>query len=293
MTITLLDGGLGQELVRRSGHKATPLWATQVMLDQPELVQAIHADYFAAGAEIATTNTYAIHRDRLDGTGFEHCFEALHRAALDAALRARDAHGAGRIAGSIGPLGASYRVDVMPPHAEAVALFAETAGIIAPECDLLLVETVASLEQTRAAMEAVAHHGKPVWIAFTVDDEDGMRLRSGEALADALPLCAAAEALLVNCSVPEVMPAALEVLAAAGKPIGAYANAFTRISKAFLESRSTIDALQARRDLDPQAYAEHVLRWIDQGAVIVGGCCETRPAHIAELSRQLGRATAS
>ncbi|TVS17482.1 MAG: homocysteine S-methyltransferase family protein [Gammaproteobacteria bacterium] len=289
MAITLLDGGLGQELVRRSGRPPTPLWATGVMLDRPELVQAIHADFFAAGAEIATTNTYAIHRDRLEGTGFENRFQVLHRVALDAALRARDAHGAGTIAGSIGPLGASYRSDVMPPHDEAVALFAEVAGLIAPDCDLLLIETVASLEQAGAAMAGATGHGKPVWIAFTVDDEDGARLRSGERLADALPLCGEAEALLANCSAPEAMPAALGVLAAAGKPMGAYANAFTQITKAFLENRSTVDALEARRDLGPQVYADHALGWLDQGASIVGGCCETGPAHIAELARQLGR----
>lgn len=289
MAITLLDGGLGQELVRRSGRPPTPLWATRVMLEQPELVRDIHADYFAAGADMATTNTYAIHRDRLAGTGFENRFEALHRAALDAALRARDAHGAGWIAGSIGPLGASYRADVMPPHGEAVALFAEMAKLIAPDCDLLLIETVASLEQTRAAMEGVAGHGKPVWISFTVDDEDGSRLRSGEALSEALLLCAGAEALLANCSAPEAMPAALDVLAPAGKPMGAYANAFSRITKAFLENGSTVDALQARRDLGPRAYADHALSWVDQGATIVGGCCETRPIHIAELARQLDR----
>ena len=62
--ITLLDGGMGQELVARSGDEPTPLWATRVMIHHPELVRAIHDDYFAAGATVATTNTYAIHHDR-------------------------------------------------------------------------------------------------------------------------------------------------------------------------------------------------------------------------------------
>ncbi|MGB8815569.1 MAG: homocysteine S-methyltransferase family protein, partial [Paracoccaceae bacterium] len=57
--ITLLDGGMGQELLARTGDAPTPLWATQVMLDHPNVVRDIHADYFAAGATVATTNTYA------------------------------------------------------------------------------------------------------------------------------------------------------------------------------------------------------------------------------------------
>ena len=89
--ITLLDGGMGQELVARSGDEPTPLWATRVMLDHPGMVREIHADYFAAGATIATTNTYAIHHDRLERFDLDDQFEALHCAALAAGGR-----GAGR-----------------------------------------------------------------------------------------------------------------------------------------------------------------------------------------------------
>ena len=69
--ITLLDGGMGQELVARSGDDPTPLWATRVMIDHPGMVRDIHSDYFNAGASVATTNTYAIHHDRLDRFGLD------------------------------------------------------------------------------------------------------------------------------------------------------------------------------------------------------------------------------
>ncbi|MFP7569167.1 homocysteine S-methyltransferase family protein [Marivita sp. S2033] len=281
--ITLLDGGMGQELISRSGATPTPLWATQVMLEHPELVREIHSDYFNAGAEVATTNTYALHRDRLEGTGLESDFSRLYRTAIEAALSARDRHGSGQIAGSIGPLGASYRADVQPPHDQAVALYSEVAATLAGDCDILLIETVASLAQTRATVQAALGHGKPVWIAFTVDDEDGALLRSGEPLADAIPLCTDATAMLANCSAPEAMPAALDVLATSGKPTGAYANAFTQITKDFLKDKPTVDALHRRRDMGPKTYATHAMTWVEHGATIIGGCCETGPAHIAEL----------
>ncbi len=75
------------------------------MIDHPGLVQAIHADYFAAGATVATTNTYAIHHDRLRDFGLDDRFAEFHAQALAEARAARDAAGRGRIAGSIGPLG--------------------------------------------------------------------------------------------------------------------------------------------------------------------------------------------
>jgi S-methylmethionine-dependent homocysteine/selenocysteine methylase len=280
--ITLLDGGMGQELIRRTGDRPTPLWATQVMIDHPGLVEAVHADYFAAGAGIATTNTYAIHRDRLVGTGMEARFAALHAAALAEAEAARDRAGRGLIAGSIGPLFASYRPETHPPHTEAVAKYAEVATLLAPRVDLILCETVASLAHARAILEAALPAGRPVWLSVTVADSAGGRLRSGEPAAAAADLAAAmgAGAILANCSAPEAIPAALSAFAPAGLPFGAYANGFERITEAFLQDKPTVDALAPRRDLGPAAYAAHVLRWVGMGATIVGGCCETGPAHI-------------
>ena len=285
--IILLDGGLGQELIHRAGDRPTPLWSTQVMIDHPGLVGAVHGDYFAAGATVATTNTYCIHHDRLEKAGLDGQFHTLHAAALTEAAAARRAVGHGRIAGSIGPLVASYRPDVHPPHAEAVAKYAEVARVLAPHVDLIICETVASLAHARSVMAGALTAGLPVWLSVTVDDRDGSRLRSGEAVADVVQVGAGAAALLANCSAPEAMAAALDALKTAGKPFGAYANGFTQITADFLKDQPTVDALSARRDLTPEVYARYALGWVGQGASIVGGCCEVGPAHIATLARAL------
>lgn len=285
--VTLLDGGMGQELLRRSGDGPTPLWATQVMIDHPGLVQEIHADYFAAGATVATTNTYAIHHDRLRRAGIDNRFEALHAQALSEARAARDAAGGGRIAGAIGPLVASYRPETHPPHEEAVASYSEIASILGPEVDVILCETVASLAHARAVLEGAREAGRPVWLSVTVDDEDGSRLRSGEPVAGLGAVLDGAEAVLANCSAPEAMAAALAELKRFGLPYGAYANAFREITKAFLADSPTADALSARPEMTPARYAEFALDWVGLGATIVGGCCETTPAHIAEIARRL------
>ena len=282
--ITLLDGGMGQELVRRAGDKPTPLWSTQVMLDHPGLVADVHRDFTAAGATVATTNTYAIHRDRLDGLPIAPRFADLHAVALAEARISK----AACIAGSIGPLGASYRHDLHPPMDQAVALYAEIAQMIGPSCDLMICETVVSAAHAEAVLRGASASGKPVWIAFSVDDHDGTRLRSGEALADALPLAqAGAEAVLINCSTPEAIPAALDILKGSGLPYGAYANGFERITEGFLGDKPTVDALTMRYDFTPENYADHAMSWVDAGATIIGGCCEVGPDHIAEIASRL------
>lgn len=287
--ITLLDGGLGQELIARSGDRPTPLWSTQVMMDHPGLVRAVHLDYFRAGAGIATTNTYALHHDRLQCAGLDDLFLDLFDQALEEAHSARAAHGSGRIAGSIGPLVASYRPETHPPHETAVPLYSEIGRILAPRVDLILAETVASLAHARAILAATADAGRPVWLSVTVDDEDGARLRSGEPVADLAPLVDEFRpgAVLANCSAPEAMEAAVTELARLGPAFGAYANGFRQITKEFLKDAPTVDALEARPEMTPDLYADHAMRWIGLGATIVGGCCETGPAHIAAIAERL------
>jgi len=286
--ITLLDGGMGQELIHRAGDNPTPLWSTQVMVDHPGMVRDIHADFFAAGATIATTNTYAIHHDRLAKTALKDQFSVLHMAALSEATTARLAHGSGRIAGSIGPLSASYRPDLHPPKKQAVAAYSEIAALLAPVVDLIICETVASCAHADAILDAAATTGKPIWLAVTVDDTDGSKLRSGEAVSDVVSVAKGrASAILANCSTPEVIPAALVEFTAADMPFGAYANGFTKIADGFLEEDPTVDALTLRRDFTPDMYAAHALKWVEQGATIIGGCCEVGPAHIAAIKHAL------
>jgi homocysteine S-methyltransferase len=288
--ITLLDGSIGQELVKRSGDRATPLWSTSVMIDHPDLVRDVHETYFKAGATIATTNTYAVLRDRLKNlSDLEDKLEELTSAALKMANAARDAHGSGCVAGAIGPLMASYRPDICPPAEEAEQLYEETVTALSPHVDLLLIETMSSVDQADGALRAAMKSDKPVWVAMSVDDDDGSKLRSGEPLADLAPVIAKhnPDAVLINCSRPEAIAAALDIIKGFGKPFGAYANGFTRISAGFLEDAPTVDALQQRVDLTPEAYADFAMGWVDQGATIVGGCCEVGPDHIAELANRL------
>lgn len=289
MGITLLDGGMGQELVARSKNKPTGLWATQILLDKPEIVRGVHDDYFAAGAEIATTNTYAVHRDRLARENVESQFEALHRAACEIAVASRDAHGSGQVAGSLGPTGWSYRPDVAPPSAEAAEIYAEVARLQAPFVDLFICETMSSVDQARGALLGAQTQNKPVWLAVSVSDEDGTKLRSGEPLSEILSLVSELkpDALLLNCALPEAFDQAMPELSGCIVPIGGYANGFTKITSAFTTGDSTVASLNKRDDLNPERYADFVDKWVAQGATIVGGCCEVGPEHIREMARRL------
>ncbi|WP_116598424.1 homocysteine S-methyltransferase family protein [Primorskyibacter marinus] len=287
--VTLLDGSIGQELVIRSAEPPTPLWSTSVMADHPQLLRELHDAYFNAGATVATTNSYPVVADRLRAAGIEDQLDALLYLAGGTAAAARDAYGAGRVAGALGPLAASYRPDLCPPAAEAAKAYRPTVAGLAPFVDLFIAETMSSVDQADGALRAIARSGKPAWLALSVMDEDGTRLRSGEPLEEVAPIVVrhAPQAVLINCTRPESVAPALEILRGFGTPFGAFANGFVRITEAFLQDRPTVDALQDRVDLTPAAYADFAMGWVDQGASIVGGCCEVGPAHIAELAMRL------
>ena len=287
MSITILDGGMGQELLARSGIEPTGLWSTQLLMDSPELVYGVHNDYFKSGAQIATTCTYPIHRDRLKPYEIEHMFETFHRQACEIAVKARDAFGSGQIAGSLGPTTRSYRPDLALPVDEAIMVYAEIAEIQAPFVDFFICETMSSVDQARGALTGALTVSKPIWLAVTVDDTDGTKLRSGEPLEQILPLAEELKphALLVNCSLPEAVDQALPIIARSNLPFGAYANGFTSITKDFkFANDAIVNALEKRTDLGPKVYADYVDSWIALGATIVGGCCEVGPAHIEEIS---------
>jgi S-methylmethionine-dependent homocysteine/selenocysteine methylase len=287
--ITLLDGGMGQELIARAGSDPGPLWATRVMIDHPGLVKEIHDDYFAAGASVATTNTYNILHDRLAPQGLDALYHALHLRALAEAHESVAQAGRGLIAGSMGPLGDSYRPDLTPPVEFSAPLYAEKARLLGPHVDMILIETMSSLDLARGALIGAQAAGKPVWLSVSVDDRDGSRLRSGEplsGLADLLPEAPAA-AILANCSLPEAMEAAMIALKPLDLPFGAYANGFSEISSLPLPDDGHAPAYCARHDLTPEAYTAFALRWIAHGATIVGGCCEVGPAHIRHLHARL------
>jgi len=287
--ITLLDGGMGQELVARSGDAPTPLWATRVMIDHPGLVKAIHDDYFDAGASVATTNTYNILHDRLEGVGLDALFHALHLRALAEAHEARARAGRGLIAGSMGPLGESYRPDLTPDVAVSAPVYAEKARILAPHVDVILLETMSSLGLAEGALKGAQAAGKPVWLSVSVHDRDGSKLRSGEPVSALRDLVAAypTAAVLANCSMPEAMAEAMRALAPIGLPFGAYANGFSEISSLPLPDAVAAPDYTHRHDLTPERYTAFVMQWIDLGASIVGGCCEVGPAHIRHLAAAL------
>lgn len=290
--IVLLDGGMGQELRARSDRPPSPIWSAQILHDDPALVTEVHRDFIKAGAEVITLNAYAVTPARLDRVGRSDLFEALQKEAVRVAVDAEKAEGRDiRIAGCLPPLVASYAPTTTPTRQEALEIYDLIVEAQGPHVDLFICETMASVREAEYATEAGVKSGKPLWCGLTVDDSDGTKMRSGEPveLGARAAIQAGAAGILLNCSRPERISQGLAQLVGLDVPFGAYANGFVGIDE--LVPGSTVEVLEKRQDLTPEAYADYVDGWIEIGATIVGGCCEVGPGHIAEINRRLGRKT--
>jgi len=259
------------------------------LLDEPEIVQAVHEDFIRAGARLITLNTYSATPERLAREGVPDLFKLLQARAIELAQAAIDKVGAEdvRIAGCLPPLHGSYQPDMSRNHADLLPAYREIVAEQAGRVDVIMCETLSSISEVTAATQAGVETGLPTFTAMTLMDDGSAQLRSGEALLDALDALAGMgqAATLLNCSRPEVIDMHLATLLARGGAVGGYANGFTSIDA--LDIGGTVTGLTARKDLTPEAYSDFAMGWADSGAALVGGCCEVGPDHIAHLARAL------
>lgn len=289
----LLDGGMGRELRSRGVNVSTAIWSTSGLIEAPDIVRQIHQDYISAGADIITTNSYGIIRSNLAQEGLEDRFEELNVLAGTLAGHARQkSETSVMIAGSLPPLAGSYRPDLVGRVEDIEPLYREQAALLAPYVDLFICETMSSAAEGRAAASAACQTGKPVWVAWTLHEDQGGKLRSGETISAAVKVLIdlPVSGFLANCCAPESITNALPQLFETGVTyFGGYANTFQPIPPDWqLDGDKQTDGfLDLRSDLDPASYAAYVTRWLQAGATVVGGCCGTGPAHIAKIKELL------
>ncbi|MEZ4506624.1 MAG: homocysteine S-methyltransferase family protein [Thermomicrobiales bacterium] len=287
----LLDGGMGRELGFRGVEVSRYIWSAQALLDAPDVVREIHADYIAAGADIITTNTYCTLRSHLDKAGVADRYEELNRLAGALAVEARES--ADRpvlIAGSLAPMFESYRPDMVLPAAESEPVYREQAAILADYVDMFICETMSKSDEAVAAARAAAATGKPVWVSFNLHPSKHGYVRSGETIGEAVAALDGipVSGFLANCCMPELIEAGMPELVNTGSRfVGGYANTFLPTPDDWTLEENDLHNL--REDLEPPAYLEFVEAWLDKGATVVGGCCGTRPAHIRAIANVLGR----
>jgi len=298
--VRILDGGMSRELVRLGAELRQPEWSALALVDSPQIVQQVHAAFIEAGADIVTTNSYALVPFHIGEERFRSEGRELIALAGRLARRAADEAGRGTlVAGSLPPIFGSYELQLFQPDRvqDYLRVLVEELD---PFVDVWLGETLSLIAEGEAVRNAVAATGKPFWISFTLEDRPDAEasepaLRSGESVAAAARWAGVSgtEALLFNCSRPEVMVGAVETAARHFRSldreiaVGVYANAFENANEEDGAANETLH--QTREDLDQDRYGRFACDWVEAGASIIGGCCGIGAAHIHQLADRLRR----
>ena len=301
--LVIIDGGTGTQLQAEGVPMDDVAWSARANLEYPDVVQRVHEAYIRAGAEVIIANSFAASRAALAPAGLgEHVAEA-NRSAVRAALRAREAAATRpvAVAGSMSPfspidMDAASQDRPHPgptaddPRFPTLADFREQARLLAESgVDLIAVEMISAQGYGRAALQAAAETGLPVWLGLSpFRMEDGSLtglpdLADPERFEDLLSALVepAPAAVTVMHAKPEVALDAIEIIRRrfAG-PIGVYAE-----TGDWQPPNWVFDGLT------PAQYLEQAITWVDHGARIIGGCCGVGPEHIRLLADGLaGRA---
>ncbi|MFN8155816.1 MAG: homocysteine S-methyltransferase [Candidatus Nanopelagicales bacterium] len=285
-----IDGGLASELEAR-GHDLTgDLWSARLLRDDPAAIRDVHTTYFLAGATVGISASYQASRSGFVRAGLS-ADDADHLLTLSVQL-VREARavaaGAGAhhpmlVAASVGPYGATlhdgseyrgrYGVDfekLLDFHRERLDV------LVAARPDLLAIETIPDLDESRAILEALRGFDVPAWMSFSC--ADSATTCAGQPIEEAAALVAGAglAAIGVNCTKPEHMSGLVERIRATAPslPVVVYPNAgrvWDGAASVWLGDGS---------DVLPEAA---VASWFDAGVSLVGGCCGLGPQAIESV----------
>jgi 5-methyltetrahydrofolate--homocysteine methyltransferase len=260
-------------------------------LTQPDVVSEIHRAYFAAGADIATTNTFTATSIGQSDYALEDAVYEMNLAGARLAREAADEAG-GFVAGSVGPLNVSLSVSpkvddpgyrsatfeqVRDAYADQIRALAE-GGV-----DLLLIETVFDTLNAKAAIVAAGETAPdlPLWLSFTAIDLSGRNL-SGQTVEAFWLSVEHAHPLIVgvNCSLgaAQMRPFVHDLASIAPTYTACHPNA--GLPNEF-----------GAHDEQPADTSRYLGEFARDGLVnIVGGCCGTRPEHVEAIARAVNGA---
>lgn len=282
----VLDGGFATQLERRGHDLSDTLWSARLLLEDPDEIVAAHADFFAAGAEVAITASYQVSASGFQAQGLDHAdYVRALQDSVTLARRAADSFEDGRprwVAASVGPYGAAladgseYRGDYGLDVAGLRAWHRPRLELLAAAgADLLAIETIPSLAEVEAVLAEVAALEIPAWLSLTAD---GARTRRGESLREAFSMAAEVPGIVAvgaNCCDPDDLDAVRAAADGIGLPVLFYPNS----GEVWDAARRVWTGAPTVGDLGAG--------WVQQGVRLVGGCCRVTPDQIGAIAASL------
>ena len=288
----ILDGGMGQELLARGMKPNGTLWSANAILNSEyhELVESTLKDFVKAGAEVIVTTTFTTRRKRLSENNFEDKFEYLNKKAGEIALKVKNEYPNIMIAGGLPPQRLTYEEDIRS-EVEITKDFNEQARLLNEYVDFYYFDVWSSIREFKCGIEAIKEFKKPYLIGIHISE--GTKLPSGEKISDIKSIIDGnLLGVMLSCVSPENYEHNLEEIKKLNVPFGFKLNGFMTTKPKngytanYLKTKGNPNEfLGKRHDLTPDKFHEIAKKFKENGATIIGGCCETGPAHIKAMAK--------
>jgi len=288
----VLDGGMGQELLARGMKSNGTLWSANAILNENyhKLLRDTHIDFVKAGAEVIVTTTFTTRRKRLKENNIEDKFEYLNKKAGQIAQEVKKEFPNILIAGGLPPQELTYEADERNEE-NITKTFNEQARLLNPYVDFFYFDVWSSIKEFKCGIKAIKEFKKPYLIGIHISE--GTKLPSGEKISDIKSILDdQLLGVMLSCVSPENYEKNLEEVKNLNVPFGFKLNGFmtTKPKDGYTSSYfknsggNPNEFLGQRHDLTPDVIRKIVKNFKQNGATILGGCCETRPAHIKAMS---------
>ena len=289
----ILDGGMGQELLARGMEPNGTLWSANAILNEKyhKLLLDTHLDFIKAGAEVIVTATFTTRKTRLRDNKVEDKFEYLNKKAGEIAQKAKKLYPNVLIAGGLPPQFLTYEADTRSNN-EIMDNFYSQAKLLNPYIDFFYFDVLSSVNEFKIAIDSIKEFKKPYLIGAHISE--GKNLPSGEKISEIITSIKHEKLLgiILSCVSPENYENNIKEIKSLGVPFGFKLNAFVKTNPkpnytgAYNNSKTgnPNEFLGQRKDLTPNKMSKFAKKFKDMGATILGGCCETRPAHIKMIS---------
>ena len=285
----ILDGGTGQTLLEKGLKPEGTLWSATALINEDfhNLVVETHLDFINAGADLIVTNNFGVRKRRLLQNNRLDYFESANKFAGQLAQKAKELCNKNIIiAGSLPTHADTYQSRFFNTDEEVHQGFYETAAILNPFVDLFYLDVISSVKETRIACEAIKKFNKPVLIGLYF--RKNAHLPSNETIADVVKeiknynCCG----IIAACVSPEIAKLVLPEFKKQNITYGFKVNAFKDIPEDFVissKSSQPTDVLGTLENFTPNVFKNFVESTANQGASLLGGCCEVKPRHIKAL----------
>ena len=283
--IELMDGAMGSELIQRGLHLPKYIWSAQANIEAQEIVYQIHKEYIDAGANYITTNTFRSTPRSYQKIGLnqEDATQTAEISLKNAVFQAKKvSDNKCKVLGSIAPLEDCYRPNLFPGVNVAKEEFMQIGKwLVESKVDILLLETMNSIVETKACLDSISSYDIPIWVSFVLKGDK--HILSGEKLADAIKLLNNynVDTLFINCNPLNRTTNALSTISTMwNKRWGIYPNL------GLGEPSPDGNIVEIHSD---EEFLSTCKQAIKLGANIIGGCCGSSPKHIKLLSDKVNR----